>query len=553
MNIDINRLTLRQKIGQMICCGFEGTEPSPEIVELIEQHHLGGVIYFSRNIANPKQVFELSQALQKRADIPLLISIDQEGGMVARITEGVTLMPGNMALGATRDVEGVYESAKVSGTELRVLGINVNYAPCLDVNNNPKNPVIGVRSYGENPELVAQMGAAAVKGYQDAGVSATIKHFPGHGDTQVDSHLDLPVIPHEMSRLQAVELVPFQRAINEGVDSIMTAHVVFTALDQETDETGKPLPSTLSKSIITGLLREKMGYDGVIVTDCMEMKAISDHFGTERAAVLAVEAGVDQVLISHRMDRQVGAIEALVQAVESGRISEERINQSVERILRLKATRHIDQSVSDWFEARQILSTEASRSLARSLSERSMTLVKDENKAIPLQKAEATYVVIPRIGVTAEVDEQLEQKATLGLRLARYLGGDVTEKIVETNPTEQEIEQILIETEHVGQIIVATYNAMFHPKQVELVKRLMERGSQNGLKHTATSPRLIVVALRNPFDFHQFPEVPTFLATYESRPLALDTVAKLLAGQLQALGQLPVTLSDEFSYGWSLS
>lgn len=252
----IQNMNLRQKIGQMLICGFWGTEMTEELHSFIKEQQIGGVIYFARNVNKAEQVSRLSSDLQKAAaesgNLPLWVSIDQEGGMVARITEGVALMPGNMALAAAGSLEWAYESSHISGMELKALGINMNFAPVLDVNNNLLNPVIGVRSYGESPELVADYGAKAFHGLQDAGVVATAKHFPGHGDTAVDSHLDLPTVTHERERMERIELVPFKRAIAEGIDAVMSAHIYFPALEAQ------KLPVTLSHSVLTGLLREEL-------------------------------------------------------------------------------------------------------------------------------------------------------------------------------------------------------------------------------------------------------------------------------------------------------
>ncbi|KAF4325166.1 hypothetical protein G195_001310 [Phytophthora kernoviae 00238/432] len=233
---------------------------------------------------------------EHKRELPLMISVDQEGGMVARIDkEGVTQVPGNMALGATGNPEYTLECAQILGHELKSIGIDMNLAPVLDVNNNILNPVIGVRSYGENAESVAAHGAAAIKGYQSRGVAATAKHFPGHGDTAVDSHLGMVTVPHERNRLEQVELLPFRRAIEAGVDAIMTAHVIFPAIEPE------PIPATLSRKVLTGLLREEMGFEGIIITDCLEMHAISKPYGVAEAAIRAVEAGADLILTLKKM------------------------------------------------------------------------------------------------------------------------------------------------------------------------------------------------------------------------------------------------------------
>lgn len=329
--------TLREKAAQLFVFGFHGKQPSDDILGIIERHGVGGVIYFTRNIDDARQVHELSSQLHRAASEagrpPLLVSIDQEGGMVARIVDGVTLMPGNMALGAAASREGAYETARICGEELRLLGVNLNFAPCIDVNNNPDNPVINVRSYGDRPELVSELGSAAVEGFQSAGVAATVKHFPGHGDTSVDSHHALPIVAHDRQRLEEIELPPFRAAIAAGADVIMTAHVCLPALDPS------GVPSTLSQPVLTGLLRGELGYDRVIVTDCLEMDAIDKTYGPGEGSVRAIEAGADLVLISHTIGKQLAGIDAVVQAVEEGRLSEERLEQSLDRILCLKEAR----------------------------------------------------------------------------------------------------------------------------------------------------------------------------------------------------------------------
>ncbi|WP_372008210.1 beta-N-acetylhexosaminidase [Paenibacillus chitinolyticus] len=538
-----SEMSLRQKIGQMMMCGFSTSnefdsamKPNKKIIDLIQKHEIGGVILFRRNLDNPKQVSELNHELQvfakDSAGGPLLISIDQEGGMVARIHEGIACMPGSMAIGATRDVQAAYETARISGVELRAMGINLNFAPCLDINNNPMNPVIGVRSFGETAEIVGELGAAAVKGYQAAGVAPTIKHFPGHGDTHSDSHHALPMIPHDLERLRELEFAPFVKAIQEGAEVLMSAHVIFPALEPD------GLPSTLSKRVLTDLLRGELGYNGVIVTDCLEMKAIADHYGTAEGAVMAVEAGTDLLLVSHTYDTQVETIERLVEAVESGRISEERINESVDRILALK--RGLNITVGN--KAGDISSVGSTEhiELVRETYKKSVTLVKDEGQ-LPLANDKRTFVIWTEVREWTQIDEVVEQKETLGAFLAETVH-EVTEERIHTNPSEEEVERVLKASQGYDQVIVVTYNASFSPNQVRIVKELAARDS-----------KLVVVAGRNPFDLKEFPEVKTFLASYENRPHAINAVAGVLTGQFPAGGKLPVTVTPEYAYGWSAS
>ncbi|MCY9657669.1 beta-N-acetylhexosaminidase [Paenibacillus chondroitinus] len=541
----IQDMTLREKIGQMLLCGFEGTEATEQLKALIAEHHIGGVIYFARNVEQTGQVAELSEQLQQIAEqsdtLPLWVSIDQEGGMVARITEGVALMPGQMALaaGAIGPKEGTkvgikdagdaaYEAAFISGKELRALGINLNFAPVLDVNNNPDNPVIGVRSFGESAELVAEFGQRSVQGFQDANVVATAKHFPGHGDTSVDSHLDLPTIKHGQERIRSLELVPFIQAIKGGVDAIMSSHIYFPAFESE------KLPATLSKSVLTGLLREELGYEGVVMTDCMEMNAIAEHYGTVAASVMAIEAGADLVLISHRLDRQIGAIDAIEQAVKEGRLSEARIDASVQRLLALKERRGL---FAPQTGSAAEVGTAEHCAVAQRLSEASITLVKDEQGLLPLKRAR-TLAVTVAAAVSSGVDEAYAGPASLGAALAER-GLDVLDRVLPLAEVGGLTGSVLAAAEEAEQIVIGTYNARFHPAQVELVRALQALGKP-----------VIVVALRVPYDLLELPEVSTFIAAYESRPLALQSTAKALLGELEMKGRLPVTLGAGYPAGW---
>lgn len=529
-------LTLRQKVGQMFICGFDAMEPNPAITQLIQEYGLGGVIYFRRNVKDAHQLAHLSAELQEMSlhsgGQPLFIAVDQEGGMVSRIEKGATLLPGNMALGAAFAPAGVYASSKIMGKELRQMGVNMNFAPCLDINNNRLNPVIGVRSYGETAAIVGDMGTHAVKGLQDMGVIATVKHFPGHGDTSEDSHHDLPIVPHSMERLMELELAPFIKAIEGGVDAIMTAHVVFAALEQN------GVPSTLSYRILTELLREELGFKGLIVTDCLEMKAISEGIGVAEGAVRAIEAGSDLILVSHTLDRQVSAMEAVIAAVESGRIPESRIDESVLRVMTHKYKRDIQfDKLAPISEGP--ISTSEHQLLAKELSRKSITLVKDEVGKF-LDMNESLLVIWTEVQTGTEIDEVVERQGTLGSTLAEFTGIDVQEVILGLSPSESEIASTLQAAEGKKQVVMVTYNATFSQGQTQLVKALAERDDLH----------LIVAAGRNPYDLLEFPEVRTYLACYENRPLAMVSLANVLLGREKPVGRLPVTLSDQYAIGW---
>lgn len=282
-------MSLAADAGQLFVIGFPGTEPDSDVESLIRDEGVGGVILFARNLVDPPQVRRLTAHLQSFSSaLPLLIATDQEGGIVLRIgSDGAeaTPWPGAMSLGAAASADLTRRVGAGIARELRAMGINMNLAPVLDVNVNPSNPVIGVRSFGADPHRVAENGVAYIEGHHEAGVLATAKHFPGHGDTAFDSHLALASVPHAIDRLEAVELIPFRRAIAAGVDAIMTAHVAFPAVEPD-----PATPATLSPAVLTGLLRQRLGFDGLVITDCMEMKAIADHVGTVEGAVRAIAA-----------------------------------------------------------------------------------------------------------------------------------------------------------------------------------------------------------------------------------------------------------------------
>lgn len=325
-----SQMTSREKIGQLFMVGFMGTAVTPELASFIKEYKPGGVILFSRNLESVEQIVELTNDLQRCSpQSPLLISIDQEGGRVSRLPKGFTIFPACELIGRCNSTELAYAAAATIAKELRVVGINMNMAPVLDVNSNPDNPVIGDRAFGSLSDVVSEMALATAAGLQDNKVVACGKHFPGHGDTNADSHKELPVVEASRERLETIELPPFRRAAAAGVETMMTAHVLYKALDDG-------LPATLSPKIITHLLREEMRYDGVVLTDDLEMHAIVDHYGPGDAAVHALLAGCDVLLICKDRDREIAAFESVEKAVTSGAVSMQRLDQSVNRIQRVK-------------------------------------------------------------------------------------------------------------------------------------------------------------------------------------------------------------------------
>ncbi|MFW5736929.1 MAG: beta-N-acetylhexosaminidase [Halanaerobium sp.] len=525
MDTRIAAMSLEEKVGQLFQVGFSGSTVNDEIKDLIENYHIGGVIYFSRNIKNPAQTAELSNNLQQLAldsgsGFPLFISADQEGGTVTRL-KGATHFPGNMALGAAQSKNLTKKVAQATASELKNLGINFNLAPVLDVNNNPANPVIGVRSFGEDPELVAELGMSYIKGLQSEGITATAKHFPGHGDTDTDSHLDLPIIKHQRSRLDEVELYPFKKAIEAGVDSIMTAHVYFPAIEKE-----EGIPATLSKSVLTDLLRDELKFEGLIITDCMEMNAIVNTFGTVEGAVRTIEAGSDTVLVSHSYQQQKKAIEAVIEAVKSGRISEKRIDQSVKRILTLKGKR-INLKQVDQYDPDQI-DFKAHQRTAQKLAEKALTLVKNEG-VFPLSNPKNKKITV----IDFEMDrvslaENEGAKRNLFVNDLQGEFGDLEYLRLEENNVISAAEQKKLDQSDL--IIVCTYNALANTEQAALAEKLAENN------------KVVVLALRNPYDYRLIEKTQAFITTYDYSPAAQKAAADFFLGKMDAGGQLPISV-----------
>jgi beta-N-acetylhexosaminidase len=317
-------LDLRSSAARLLIVGFQGRKLEADLERLLERG-VGGVIFFSRNVGDPGQVAELGAALKRQAGRPLLVSVDHEGGNVVRLREGFTPIPPMRAVGRADDAELSFALGRLIGRELRAAGFDLNYAPVLDVDTNPDNPVIGPRSFARTPDGVAWHALALMAGLGSSGVAACGKHFPGHGDTLQDSHLDLPRLEHSLERLENVELVPFRAAVKSAIPALMTAHVIYKALDPE-------WPATMSSLIVRGVLRNKLGYDGLVVSDDLEMKAIADHYSLDDVLVRGLNAGVDAFLCCHTPETMHGAIEAIANAVARGHVPPYRFEQALERV-----------------------------------------------------------------------------------------------------------------------------------------------------------------------------------------------------------------------------
>lgn len=516
------KMSADEKVAQLFMVGFVG-KTAPSELEALLKSGVGGVILFAHNLEDPEQTASLTRQLQRAAQqshlkIPLLISSDHEGGIVTRLTKGVTVFPGLMALGATGSADYARQYGRISGQELRALGINMNLAPVLDVNNNPSNPVIGVRSLGENPQEVVRLGVELIKGLQEGKVAAVGKHFPGHGDTAVDSHLALPTVAHPRSRLDQVELVPFKAAIEAGVDAIMAAHVFFPAI-----ETTPELPSTLSPAVLTGLLREQLGFKGIIITDDMEMGAIRDSFAPGEAAVRAVKAGTDIVLMASRPADHQATLQAVQQAVKDGQITEERLNQSVRRVLELKQRYGLLEPVQmDPTKVKDQVGTAANLAVAQKIADDSITLIRDQAKTLPIKPTTNTLVI--------DIDTENPNPTPIYSVLKGHLTR-VRSVVWDVIPTAAQRAQGIAAARDAELVIIASYSAHLYPVQAAAIEAVLEASGAS-----------ILVAIRNPYDAATISSARTALATYNGQDVSFEALRKVLLGEIAPKGKAPVTI-----------
>jgi len=332
IQVIVDNMTLDEKIGQLFIFGFKGTTADENVIRAIEENHIGGFILFKDNILDAKQTVELLNHLKNinsSNKLPLFLSVDEEGGIVSRLKDIYVDLPSARTIGDIDDREVSWEYGEIIGQRLRELGFNMDFAPVLDINSNPNNPVIGKRAFGTDVDSVVNNGLQVMEGINSANVISVVKHFPGHGDTSTDSHIGLPVIDKSLAEMESLELVPFKRAIAEDVDAIMVAHILFTQLDAEN-------PATLSYKVITELLRDKLSYDGVVISDDMTMGAIMENYTVEEAAYRFIKAGGDILLICHEYENQEKALNRIKEEVEKGNITEEELNEKVYRIVKLK-------------------------------------------------------------------------------------------------------------------------------------------------------------------------------------------------------------------------
>lgn len=539
-------MDLREQIGQRLVIGFLGTELDPEFKRLVREYKIGNVILFQRNLKSMEQVkalcADIQELVRRETGHDAFITIDQEGGKVTRLPGDGCNVPGAMATAATGDVENAEILAHITAKELKAVGVNFNLAPCMDVNNNPENPVIGVRSYGDTAETVAAYGTAAFRGFRKGGVLSCAKHFPGHGDTAVDSHVGLPVIDKTMEELEALELKPFRAAMEAGIPAVMGSHILFPKLEPDN------VPCTMSRRIITGVLKDRLGFPGLVVSDCMEMDAIKKYYGTVKGVVSAMAAGVDMVLVCHTAALQEESARAVLQAVEEGKLSGEEMRRSAEKVVRLKE----EYAKSADAEA-PCRCTEEDRALEREIRRKSIVVMAGDGlrsgeperekpgKGAAAQGGGSQGSVGPVVlgaapfltgsgsyrATLAFNDEELSE--TFAAHMAARLGG--THFDVGSDPKEEEIREAVERARGASGIVVSLFAAREQAGQYRLVEALSGLGVP-----------VIAVALYSPYDLKGLPAGVTGIAAWDNTPMTLQALEELFRGEWQPTGRMPVKL-----------
>jgi len=516
-------LSIEQKVGQKFCVGFYGLEAPDYLLQWLSEGRVGGVILFGRNIQNPQQLADLTRTFHEAASSPILIGIDQEGGMIARLRDqdGFTESPGAMAIGASGSEQVAYDVCKVLAKELRLLGINWTYAPVVDLPQDINNRSVSTRALGIDPQLVNRLATAEMRGFQSEGVAATVKHFPGLGNTAVDTHEALAVIEESLDYLREYDLVPFKNVVEAGVATVMTTHVKFPAVDPE-------YPSTLSPVIIGEILRGEFGYGGVVATDCMEMKAITDHYGPGESAVLAALAGVDLLLFSHERELQETAIGAVVAAVKSGRILMDALDESVARIQQLKRD-YPAQLPTDISEVHSPSHLEVMNNTAR----QTLTLIQKDENVFPL---DVNSDEIGLIEFASFMDTGIIEKGDLTRFAGVFEKAFPQSSIVSlqafdaaSNPVQRAL-QIAAEKSF---IVLATRNAHLYPEELDIARQVVQQAEN-----------VILLCLRNPYDVDVLPGASTVLCTCGDGMPSLIAAVDALRGEFEPSGRLSVPLQN---------
>jgi beta-N-acetylhexosaminidase len=535
----MQELTLREKIAQMVIASAvpqdvrEGTAEFEKLRRLCEQTKVGGFIFFK---GSSQDYAKLSNRLQMFSSTPLLISADFERGTKMRVSDGA-LFPNNMALGATDNPELSYLMGIEVAKETRLIGVHQNYAPVCDVNNNPKNPIINVRSFGEDPALVSKMSAGLIKGLQEGRVIATAKHFPGHGDTEIDSHNDLPMLNFSMERLEKTELVPFRTAVQNNVMSVMIAHLSFPELEQQPN-----VPSSLSQAIVQDLLIDKMGFRGLVVTDALNMKGITKYFSTSEVAVMCVNAGIDLILMPLDENITISAIES---AVLNGKISPERIDRSVEKILKAKKWLGLFENTqvreNDLYKS---LNSPESNELAQKIADESITLVKDDKNALPLKNHMESKTAVITISEGGEQDNTNYVAAEIG----NYFSSPVYYSTGNSG-IDPSLKSGLKEIQGYDFVIIAIFaKVRYGTGKISISQQNIDLVNQ--LK--SLNENIVVLSLGSPYLLKEFPDIPCYVCAYGDSDVSINASFKAITGKIPFKGKLPVSVTDSYTFGMGI-
>lgn len=535
----LSKMTLEEKVGQLVAIPYTGrfvnrdNEEMERLEHLIVNRKVGGMILYGGDVY---ETAYLTNVCQRWAEIPLLIASDLERGLGNQI-QGTTQFPPLMALGAIGEKDHVYRIGEVTAREARAIGIHLTYSPVVDVNINPDNPIINVRSFGEDPEWVSRLAASFIKGCQDHGLLTTAKHFPGHGDTDRDSHLELPTISGDLERLEKVELYPFRKAIEAGVSVIMTAHLYLPALDSTPD-----LPATLSPIIITKLLREELEFEGLIVSDAMTMDGITRLYSPEEAAVKAVQAGVDMILKTPATEE---VLEALIRSVRTGVIPEQRIDDSVRRILEAKAKlglhkkRTVDINALD-----QTIASKTHLQLAQQSYENAITLVKNDDHVLPLSDPDQKIAVF---SLSSDPGGYYAGQTLIDELKDKF--PELISFYAEASTGKEYLKEGAQLAEGTDVLVFALFSARLARKgsvdlslnHIQMVKEASE----------AKIP-VVVISFGSPYFLRHFPDVDSYMCIYRYTREAQITAAKALLGEIEIKGRLPVSIPELFPMGHGL-
>ena len=531
----ISRLTLRDKIAQLVHIRTSGkfinrqSKEFKKIADQITENHVGGLVLFSGNVYESAM---LLNDFQELSQLPLLVSADFERGAAFRITD-TTSFPWTMSLGAADSEELAYREGMATARESRAMGVHWIFAPVVDVNNNPDNPVINIRAFGEVPEQVARLGGAFIRGARAGGVLTTAKHFPGHGDTTTDSHVNMPVVQSDMARLQAVEFVPFRRAIDVGVDTIMTAHVAVPQITGDTET-----PATLSPAILTDVLKNTLGFQGIVVTDALEMAGIAKRYGSGKAAVLALKAGADVLLLPADVDAAINEVE---QAVQNGEISEERINYSVGKILAAKSMLRLDKKrLTDIEKIGDIVSSPEHLALAQEIADSAVTVVRDKHLLLPVNPSigRRVYglVLTPGMDQSSGAPFLEAFKARFPKANTGWSGANISKKqlaVINKSIADADI------------VVIATLTRLATGQNIGVP----ESHSALIKKLAASRKPVVWICLGSPYLLRLAPEIGTWLCTFSYSETSQVAAVKALTGEIRVSGKMPVSIPGIVAIG----